>query len=221
MVVDEDKVIKAVHSLNMTGNEEGLLFTFGVYLTNMYTDYYNALSFDFESEVIKSAGEEMEEVVAGLLIHAAQDCANNTLGGIWMSQEWASVVEPMVECKEDIIYGITAITNALGWGNWEVVEIVPFERLVMRAYTPYEGPGYVDKYGKAKSGKCYMLAGVAGGLMDLVYPEGSENKTWQEIKPTGTPDLVARIEKFIAKEVKCIAKGDPHCEFIATTWEKQ
>ncbi len=218
---EEEKIIAAVHGLGITGDDEGIIEAFGVLLTNQYADYYNTLSFEFEREVLKAAGNEFEEITAELLISAAQDCAVNTLGGIWASPEWSAVVQPYVETKEDVIHGIVAVCNALGWGSIKVTEIVPFEKLVYEAYSPYEALGYVEKYGAtAKRGKCYMLAGVAGGIQHLVYPKGSENKSVAEVRPVaGKTDLVAMARKpeyLCSDEETCIAKGDKHCTFVAT-----
>ncbi len=218
---EEEKIIKAVHGLGLSGDDEGIIEAFGVLLTNNYGDYYNTLSFEFEREVMKAAGDELEEVTAELLIGAAQDCAVNTLGGIWSSPEWDAVVQPYVETKEDAVYGIVAVCNALGWGHIKVKEIVPFEKLVYEAYSPYEALGYVEKYGAtAKRGKCYMLAGVAGGIQHLVYPAGSESKSLAEVRPVpGKTDLKAialKPEYLCADEETCIAKGDKHCTFVAT-----
>jgi hypothetical protein len=219
---EEIDIIKAVHSLGIKGNDEGIIETFGVLLTNMYADYYNTLSYEAEREVMNKMGEQMEQITSRLLIHAAQDCCINTLGGIWASPEWTAVVKPHVETKEDVIKGMVAVTNALGWGNWKVIEIVPFKKLVLEAYSPYEALGYVEKYGAtAKRGKCYMLAGVAGGFLDLVYPPGTEDKSIDEVRPiAGKTNLSERLEKYLcADEELCIAKGDDHCRFIAVPYE--
>jgi hypothetical protein len=162
---------------------------------------------------------ELEEVVAELLIGAAQDCAVNTFGGIWASPEWDAVVQPYVETKEDVIHGLVAVANALGWGTIRVKELVPFEKLVYEAESPYEALGFVEKYGSnANRGKCYMLAGVAGGLMDLVYPPGSEGQSVSDVRPVaGKTDLPSRIAKYLCDdEEQCIAKGDKFCRFVAT-----
>jgi len=80
-----------------------------------------------------------------------------------------------------------------------VEELVPGEKLVIRANDSYEARGYLEQYGFAKSEKCYMLRGVAGAFMDLIYggayPEGRY--------------------VFSAAETFCRAKGDAYCEFIA------
>jgi hypothetical protein len=200
MAIDEKAIIDALSQSPLMGDEEGLIPAFGVYLVNMYTDYYNDLSYELEHEM-EPAG--LGSVVAELLIDAALQCAYNTFYGITTSAEWKALIEPMVESPEDIIHGVVAVTNTLGWGRVEVAELVPDEKLVIRMLTGYEAEGYLEKYSQADSGKCYMWVGVASGWMDLVYGEPYPNGTYT----------------FEAKEVKCRAKGDPHCEVVATRVE--
>jgi hypothetical protein len=197
MAINEKAIVDALSKMAIVGNEEGLIPAFGVYLTNMYTDYYNDLSFELEREM-QSAG--LAPVVGTLLIDAALQCGYNTFHGISTSAEWKALIEPMIEKREDILYGMAAVTNALGWGRVSIVEIVPNEKLVIQMPKNYESEGYLQKYGRAESGKCYMWAGVASAWMDLVYG-----------KPY--PDGMYTFE---AKEVKCRAKGDPYCEVVAT-----
>ncbi len=141
----------------------------------------------------------LQPVVAELLIDSALQCGYNTFYGITTSPEWEALIQPMVEAREDIIHGIVAVTNTLGWGRVEVVELLPAEKLTLKLYTGYEAEGYSAKYGRANTGKCYMWTGVAGAWMDIVYGEPY---------PKG-------IYSFEAKETRCRAMGDPCCEITA------
>jgi hypothetical protein len=197
MAIDEKTIIDAVSEMGIAGDEQGLIPVFGVYLANMYIDYYNDLSFELEREMEPRG---LQPVVAELLIDSALQCAYNTFYGITTSAEWDALVQPTVETREDVIHGIVAVTNALGWGRVEVAELVPAEKLTIRIFTGYEAEGYQAKYGKANTGKCYMWVGVASGWMDIVYGESFPNG----------------IYSFEAKEIKCRAMGDPYCEITAT-----
>jgi hypothetical protein len=105
----------------------------------------------------------------------------------------------MIENKKDQIFGFVAVAVAFGWGDLAVEELIPGKKLVMRASDSYEASGYLEQYGAAKSGKCFMLRGVTAAFMDLVYggdyPDGCFT--------------------FAAQESRCRSKGDPYCEFIA------
>lgn len=199
-MIDEPKIIKAVQSLGMKGNDEGLIPVFGVYLANLHSSYYNDLSFGLINEVIRIVGEEMREDTKALLVHAALACAINTLGGILRSTEWEAIVTPMVENDTDKILGLVAVTNALGWGNWALIELNPRKKAIFHAFTPYEANLFKEKYGISKYDTCYMLQGVAAGMMELIFPREGRD----------------RYYAYKAEEPKCIAKGDPHCVIIAT-----
>jgi hypothetical protein len=174
---------------------KGIIPLFGVYLSLFSVYYYNRLSFDFENKM----GVQREAEAKSLLIEAAQECGYATFQGIRESWEWEQVVAPMVENKEDQILGFAAVAVAFGWGDLAVEQLVPGEKLVIRASDSYEATGYLEQYGVAKSEKCYMLRGVAGAFMDLVY--GGDY-------PDG-------LYAYSAAENFCRAKGDSYCEFIA------
>lgn len=173
--------------------EKGIIPLFGVYLSMIPVDYYNKLSFDFEIKLGDNIKAEK------LLVTAAQECGYATFQGIRISREWEEVVSPMIESVEDQVDCFVSIAVAFGWGNLTVQELIPDKQLVMRAKDSYEAKGYLDRYGKSDTGKCYMLRGVAAAFMDLVfgdaYPEG--------------------CFQFTGTETRCQAKGDPYCEFVA------
>ena len=174
---------------------KGIIPLFGVYLSLFSIHYYNRLSFEFEREM----GNAREAEAQTLLIRAAQECGYATFHGIRNSWEWNEIVTPMIERKEDQIMGFTAVAVAFGWGDLKLVELIPGEKLVIRAGDSYEAGGYLKQYGSAASGKCYMLRGVTGAFMDLIYGD----------------DYPDGCFTFAAEEPFCRAKGDPYCEFVA------
>ncbi len=174
---------------------KGIIPLFGVYLSLFSVRYYNRLSFDFEKKIGSSRQTEAEN----LLIKAAQECGYATFQGIRNSWEWDEIVQPMIERKEDQIMGFAAVATAFGWGDLAVKELIPEEKLVMRVSDSYEAEGYQQDYGQARKGRCYMLRGVAGAFMDLIYGE----------------DYPGGCFTFLATEPVCRAKGDSYCEFIA------
>ncbi len=174
---------------------KGIIPLFGVYLSLVSVHYYNQLSFKFEKKMGKQRANEAEV----LLIEAAQECGYATFQGIRNSWEWEQVVAPMIENREDQIFGFAAVAVAFGWGDLEVKELIPEEKLVVQVGDSYEARGYLEHAGPARKGKCYMLRGVAGAFMDLIY--GGDY-------PDG-------LYAFSADETHCRAKGDHYCEFIA------
>ena len=193
MAIDTDKIVHAVMHGSRIREEKGIIPLFGVYLSMIPVEYYNKISFGFEKKIGNDGNAEK------LLVSAGQECGYATFQGIRSSREWDEVVQPMVENLEDQIYCFVSIAIAFGWGDLAVQELVPQKKLVLRAGDSYEAKGYWDAYGKADSGKCYMLRGVAAAFMDLVY--GGEY-------PDG-------CFQYSAIESYCQAKGDPYCEFVA------
>lgn len=195
MAIDGSKIIHAVMEGSRIRESKGIIPLFGVYLSLFSVHYYNRLSFDFEKMLGKHRSKEAES----LLIKAAQECGYATFQGIRNSWEWEEIVAPMLDRKEDQIEGFKAVAIAFGWGDLAVKELIPDEKLVIHVSDSYEASGYISSYGITKSSKCYMLRGVAGAFMDLIYGEDY---------PDGCFD-------FLAEESLCRAKGDEYCEFIA------
>ena len=195
MAIDGNKIALAVMEGSHIRDSKGIIPIFGVYLSLFFVQYYNMLSFDFE----RAMGQELAHESASLLIEAAQECGYATFQGIRSSQQWDELVRPMIEKREDEIHSFAAIAVAFGWGDLHVRDLTPGERLVIRANDSYEAAGYIRLHGSANAGKCYMLRGVMGAFMDLVYGQ----------------DYPDGCFCFKAEESLCRAKGDPYCEFTA------
>lgn len=195
MAIDGSKIIHAVMEGSKIRESKGIIPLFGVYLSLFSVEFYNKLSFGFEDQMGKKRAVESET----LLIEAAQECGYATFQGIRNSWEWEQIITPMIETKSDQILGFAAVAVAFGWGDLDVKHLVPDQKLVIRASDSYEAGGYLKNYGLAKTGKCYMLRGVAGAFMDLIYGE----------------DYPDGCFTFVAEESLCRAKGDGYCEFIA------
>ena len=195
MAIDGRKILHAVMEGSRIRDAKGIIPLLGVYLSLFSVQYYNKLSFDFE----KRMGIRKEKEAEALLIEAAQECGYATFQGIRNSWEWEEIVRPMIESREDQIFGFTAVAFAFGWGDMEVKELIPDDKLLIQVSDSYEATGYLQLHGPAKSGKCYMLRGVAAAFMGLLYGEDY---------PDGCFD-------FSAEEPLCRAKGDSYCEFVA------
>ncbi len=193
MAIDGSKIIHAVMEGSRIRESKGIIPLFGVYLSLFSVHYYNRLSFGFEREL----GPARRAEAAALLVKAAQECGYATFHGVRNSWEWGEIVEPMIDRKEDQIMGFAAVAVAFGWGDLKVRELIPGQVLRIQANDSYEARGYATDYGIAESGKCYMLSGVAGAFMDLLYGE----------------DYPDGCFTFQAKESRCRAKGDSYCEF--------
>ncbi len=92
------------------------------------------------------------------------------------------------------IYFLEQQYNKIGKGIIKVEYNLKQDSIVLLQYSPI-ALEYVE-HGGSKEPQCYYFAGVYAGSMSIFHP-GAE-----------------------AKETKCMAKGDPYCEFIVNLQRK-
>ena len=192
--VDEQAIIDAVVGMPMVGDESGLIPAFSVYLANMPADFYNRICIGFV-EAMRGLGRE--KAALRLLVSDAEHCGMNTFRGIMHSPEWDGLIAPMVRDRADALHAIIAISNALGWGDWHVIAHTPTS-LALESRHGYEAVGFREYRGRAHAPQCAMLTGVAAGVMELVYGEGT---------------VEDRYGTFASREGRCVACGEPSCNF--------
>ena len=199
MAIDRKKIIEALSKVKVYGNEEGLIPAYNVLLTLLPTDFWNT----FADKIVHTVTPDLVEAAHHLLYVAANECGYHTGYGIITSEEWKAVVEPMIEkVPEDILHGAFAVFTAWGWAKAEIVELVPAERMVVRAYDYYESD--VVKYGKSHIFTAPMIEGVCAAFMDLAYGEPYPNG----------------LGTFTCKQIKGIECGDDYGEFLVTRVKK-
>jgi hypothetical protein len=210
--IDEAQIISTLASMPIVGNEEGVIPAFGVYLTRHYANYYNRISYEFERAVLTTRGPNAAELVDTLLVEAGHVCAFNTFGGIMSSAEWEGLVQPMIRTREDWVYGIVSVVNALGWGRWTVDHLEPNRKLEISIEGSYESNGYLAMYGKTDKPKCYLARGGVAGIMNLLYVGDITQRpalTEEYYQATFTD------RAFYAREVECRSQGADRCRFVA------
>ena len=196
MAIDRKKIIDEMSKVGVLGNAEGLIPAFGVYVQQLPADFWNG----FARRIINYVPEDLVETAEALLFNAARECGYHTGYGIITSDEWNKVVAPMVEkVPEDILYGAFGVFTAWGWAKSEVIEIIPKEKMVVRAYDYYESD--IMKYGKTSRPCAYMIQGVSAAFMDIAYGD----------KPY--PDGMGT---FKCEQTKGIEIGDDYGEFVVT-----
>ena len=199
MNVDRTAVIDSMSQVQVVGNQEGLIPNFNVFVTQLPTRFWNG----FAERLTRSVSPDMLESAEWLLVNAAHECGYHTGYGIITSDEWKAAVAPYVKkVPEDILHGAFAVFTAWGWAKSEIVDLVPNERMVVRAYDYYESDGV--SYGKATRPSAYMIRGVCAAFMDLAYGG--------EYDPSGKTGL----RTFQCEQTKGIECGDEYGEFIVT-----
>ena len=193
--IDKQVIVETVLGMPLEANNEGLIPAFNVYLAHTPQDFYNLICINFVHEMSK---HNLSEVAQEMLVEDAENCALNTFGGILDSEEWASLIKPMVKEQRDVLFGLVAVANALGWGHINIAEHTPYKSLELVSCNGYEACGYLEFIGNATFGQCFMLKGIASGLMGLVYEKG---------------DLEDRVGKYHSDEILCLTKKDNLCHF--------
>lgn len=197
MAIDRKKIIEEMSKVSVVGDENGLIEGFNVLVNQLPADFWN----NFADRLTSKVSPDLLEATEFLLINAAQECGYHTGYGIITSDEWNAIVAPMIEkVPEDILHGAYAVFTAWGWADSEIIELIPGEKMVVRAYDYYESD--VVKYGKSNKMSAYMIRGVSAAFMGLAY--GGEYR----------PDNKEAIYKFKCIQTKGIEAGDSYGEFV-------
>jgi hypothetical protein len=199
MAIDRKKIIAEMSKVTVLGDQEGMIPAFGVYVQQLPAEFWNG----FARRIVNSVPEDLIETAETLLVNCAHECGYFTGYGIITSDIWNQVVGPMIEqAPEDVLHGAFAVFTAWGWAKSEVAELVPNEKMVIRAYDYYESD--VVLYGKAGRPTAYMIQGVSAAFMDLAYGGPFD--------PTGKTGL----NTFRSVQTKGIEIGDDYGEFVVT-----
>ena len=193
--VDEQAIIDALVQMPIMGSAEGLIPAFGVYLALTPADFYNLMCIQFV-EQMRAKG--LFRTARRLLAFAGETCAMNTFRGIMTSAEWEALIAPMIQQKQDNLFGLVALSNGFGWGDWRVTAHQPGETLTIESLNGYEAIGYREYRGACDSPQCFMLCGVAAGMMELVYGHGT---------------IEERFGTYLSDEVGCICADASRCRF--------
>jgi hypothetical protein len=198
MAIDRKQVVKLMSRIDFLPDESGIIEGCGVFVNQLPARFWTA----FAERLTSRASDDMLEAKEYLLYNAAHECGYHTGYGIITSEEWKSVVAPMIErVPEDILHGAYAVFTAWGWANSEIIELVPAEKMVVRAYNYYEAD--IVRYGASPKMSAYMISGVSAAFMELAYAGAYD--------PKGTP-----IGTYACRQVKGIECGDPYGEFVVT-----
>lgn len=199
MAIDRKKVIQDMSKLQFMGGKNGFIEGFGVFVNQLPAAFWTG----FSERLTAKVHPDLLESAEGLLVNAAHECGYHTGYGIITSDEWNAIVAPMIkEQPEDILHGAFAVFTAWGWGITEIEELVPGEKMVVRAYDYYEAD--VVRYGVSQKKSAYMVRGVCAAFMDLAYGG--------KYDPTGKTGL----RTFTCEQTKGIECGDDYGEFVVT-----
>ncbi|MEE9912944.1 MAG: hypothetical protein K4571_14615 [Deltaproteobacteria bacterium] len=191
MTVQRDTVVKQLVEMQVQSDDEGLIPGFNVLVNMLPTDFWNT----FTKRMMEAVPENRRKELEARLVDCALECGYNTGYGIITSEEFKSVVVPMItEGAKDVLRGAYAVFTAWGWAKSGIVQIKEGERMVVRAQDYYEA----DIAGGYMCG--YMIRGVSSAFFDLAYG-----------KPY--PD---GMKTFTCEQTRGTEVGDPFGEFVVT-----
>ncbi|MFH1985084.1 MAG: hypothetical protein ABIL58_24875 [Pseudomonadota bacterium] len=194
MAIDKEKIVEETLKLKVVSNALGLIPFFGVHIQRLPVDFWNG----FARRIINSVPEELLPSMEELLVNAARQCGYHTAHGVILSREWTMIVSTMVRTIEDMLHAVFVTFSVWGWGNTEIKEIVPKQKMIVRAYDYYESD--VVLYGRAGQPSAYMMRGMCAAFMDLAY---------------GKP-YPAGMGTFYCVQTRGIEIGDDYGEFVVS-----
>jgi len=198
MAIDRIKIIEQMSKVQLLPDDKGIIETCNVLVNQLPVGFWNS----FAERLTGKSDVDLLEAKEYLLYNAAHECGYHTGYGIITSDEWKAIVEPMIEkIPEDILYGAYAVFTAWGWADSEIVELIPGEKMVVKAYNYYESD--IVKFGMSKKMSAYMIAGVSAAFMELAYAGN--------YSPDGS-----LIGTFECKQTKGIECGDSYGVFVVT-----
>ena len=191
MTVMRDKVVKALASIEVQGDKDGLIPGFNVLVNQLPVAFWNT----FAERISNAASAADKAAVEEGLVRCAYECGYHTGYGIINSEEFNSVVTPMVtEGAKDVLRGAYAVFTAWGWAKSGIVQIKEGERMVVRATDYYESES------GGEGNRAYMIRGVSAAFFELAYAEAYPNG----------------MNTFDCEQTRGMESGDPHGEFVVT-----
>jgi hypothetical protein len=195
-MIDRTKAIAELSQIKVKGNRDGLIPSFNVLVNFLPSLFWNT----FSEKILKKAGDDMQlysRLEEGLEL-AAAECGYHTGYGIITSEEFKSIIGPMIKKEpDDILHGAYAVFTAWGWADAEVSDLSE-SRMVIRVKDYYEAE--IRDTFRVKKPFAYMIKGVSRAFMDLAYG-----------KPY--PD---GLGKHTCVQTKAIELGDRYGEFVVT-----
>jgi hypothetical protein len=192
MTVMRDKVVKDLVNITVTHDQDGLIPNFNVLVNQLPTAFWNT----FAERMMAAAPPERKPALEQALVQCAYECGYHTGYGIITSQEFKSVVMPMVtEGAKDVLRGAFAVFTAWGWAKSGIMQMVEGEKMTIRATDYYEADGP-----KGNDRHAFMIRGICTAFFELAFSEPYPNG----------------MGKYQCEQVKGIECGDPFGEFVVT-----
>lgn len=188
-MINREAIIQMITSGENQANEQGLIPAMGVYLQQLPTELWN----NFLYRMINAVEPELFRSLEILFSNAASECSYHSLGQIIKTPEiWNGIRQFTDGSEEGDLHALFAVISGLGMGDIHVEELIPGEKLVVRAYRYYEGE--VLDFGKYPKPCAFTYQGAFASVMDAFYGE--------------------QLGDFLCTQTKGIESGDEYGEFV-------
>lgn len=190
----------------------GVLSLLGRRVARLPAGLHATLSWRLEREIRDVAGAKYAGLPPLMLTEAAQWAVYRTACDL-APQPALNAQEADPAGPAALIRRVAASAAALGWGEWEIRQLIEGERLVLRIHHGYEATSHRKLFGDSADARCYFARGTAAGLMNLLYLCG-------DLPMSGGASAYNTAFRsptsFRAVETFCHARGDAYCEITAS-----
>jgi hypothetical protein len=195
--------------LTTPGEESTAFRAFGVRLAMVPVSYQNQITYD-TVHLVEKRSPELFAIVATLAREAAQMGAFHLLSGILASPLWQGEHGPPAREPDVRLEQLLGLCRALGWGSYEVDELMPGRGLVLRSVMTHESAYYTARHGTAPRARLFFQQGLALALMHVL--ESVDFTAEQPIAEDAYEALFRGGPRFEVHETRSPLRGDATCE---------
>ena len=180
----------------------------------LWAELYARAAHDFEQEIPVAMGPKFGNLASVVLTEAAHLGTFYSVGGLIRSSDWEARVVPVLPTREEWLRAIVGLVESFGWGVWDIQLLAPDQRFTVHVYDGYEAIAHIALGQEpATTPRCYFARGFAAALMNVLFA-GDVLKP-ATLNQSVYNSLFRGLSSFRAIETRCIAMGDPYCEFVA------
>jgi hypothetical protein len=157
----------------------------------------------FEESLNGSNAEEVLDAAEWSLMQSAHDLAYDTGLRVFNAADSGSLALELDEASaRTALHATFAALSGIGLDDCEIVELIPFERLVMRVYGYWgllvPGPGRTRRRGTL------VVRGLCAAIMDIAYGAERQESGYDDCAP------------YSCRQSRSVERGDLFDEFVTT-----
>jgi hypothetical protein len=190
-------------------DENGVLRVFGARVALVPVSYSNQITFD-TLHLVDKRSPELCPLVGTLVREAAQTGAFHLLGCILASPAWRGEHGPPAHELEVRLEQLVGLTRALGWGAFDVQQLIPGRSLVLASHLTHESAYYAARHGGTPRSRLFFQQGLALALTYLL--DTIDFDAEDPLGPGAYDALFRGGARFDTLESRSPLRGDDVCE---------